>query len=307
MLNYDEIAAAYQRERVLSSQNMLSRLKRNPAAEMLMQELAASAEEKEVRTIFLKTAEEAVHLGALMCERGIPHNLGCSKIARKCGRWLADIFWDYSGRTIDRDEFFSRCALRLNNMEYSAERLWKAVLGGGEKADMLNIIKRVRAEEVPEEFYQDSRVILFAEPLNTSYNWGRHKTRVELERKAFLRGNRAFRTVEVGMDGDVDIRGFVVGSFEDSIEKQMYISSEIKPLDRLCAECDSGGYILYHGETAVGRLSENFSAEICGIGEIGRIEDIYVSAVTSEPILYDGEKMPRLCYGIEITGLARIR
>lgn len=273
-----------------------------------MQELAASAEEKEVRTVFLKTAEEAVHLGALMCERGIPHNLGCSKITRKCGRWLADIFWDYSGRIIDRDEFFSRCALRLDNMEYSAEQLWKAVSGGGEKADMLNIIKKVRtAEGIPEEFYQDNRVILFAEPLNTSYGWGRHKTRVELERNAFLRGNRAFRTVEVGMDGDVDISGFAGGNFEDSIEKQMYISSEIKPLDRLYAECDGSGYTLCHGETSVGRLSESFSAEICGVGELSRIEDIYVSAVTSEAVLYDGEKIPRICYGIEVTGLARIR
>lgn len=277
-----------------------------------MRELGALAERGEVSTVFVKTAEEAVHLGALMCEMGLPHKLACAGISRKCGRQLADIFWDYSGRNIDRDEFFSRCALRIGNAEYPAERLWKAVSEDGERADMLKIVKTVRTAEAPEEFYEEFYgntypALLIAEPLNTSYNWGRRKIRAELERTAFLRGNRAFRTVEIGMDGDVDTSGFISGGFENSIERQMYISSEIKPLDRLYADYCGGGYVLFHGGTAVGKLSEGFCAEVCGIGELGRIEDVYVSAVTSEAALYDGEKMPRICYGIEVTGLARIR
>lgn len=296
------------RGRVVSTQNMLNRLKRNPSAETLMREFKA-AEKSTPVPIRCRTAEEAVHLGALMCENGISHDIYFCGIPKKCGRWLADIFWDYGGEYIEKDEFFSRYSFRLTDMPYTAEQLWAAAAGKGnaEKVNMLSIIKRIKsAQELPDEFFGANDAVIYGgdADITPDFVWGRHKNRVEMTRTAFLRSNRSTGTVEVGMDGDVDVRGFLGGSFENSIEKQIYISSEVKPLDKLYAELDENGFTLFHNGEAVGRLSENFRADIGGYD--GRIENIYVSAVTTEPLFFEEEKMPRLCFGLKITGLARL-
>lgn len=296
------------RGRVVSTQNMLNRLARNPSAETLIRDLKTAGKNKPA-TIRCKTAEEAVHLGALMCENGISHDMDICGIPKKCGRWLADIFWDYGGEYMEKDEFFSRYSFRLSDMPYTAEQLWAAVSGkeNAERVNMLGIIKRVRAaQDMPKEFFGTPNAVIYDEnaDITPEFVWGRHKNRVEMARTSFLRSNRSAGTVEVGMDGDADVRGFLGGSFENSIEKQIYISSEIKPLDKLYAEFGDCGYTLFHGGAAVGRLSEGFRAELGGYD--GRIENIYVSAVTAEPLFFEEEKMPRLCFGLKITGLARL-
>lgn len=307
-MTMSDIRNGQSRGRVVSTQNMLNRLARNPSAETLMRDLKA-AEKIKPATVRCKTPEEAVHLGALMCERGISHDMELCGISKKCGRWLADIFWDYVGEYMERDEFFSRYAFRLSDMPYTAEQLWTAVSGkeNAERANMLSIIKTVRAaQDLPAEFLEAPNAVICDETADTTPDlvWGRHKNRVELARLSYLRANRNIGTVEIGMDGDADVRGFLGGSFENSIEKQIYISSEIKPLDKLYAELDENGFTLFHGGEAVGRLSEGFRAELGGYD--GRIENIYVSAVTAEPLFFEEEKMPRLCFGLKITGLARL-
>lgn len=134
--------------------------------------------------------------------------------------------------------------------------------------------------------------------------------------------NKYCKSITVGLTGDVDHTFFVSGDFESALDLQEYIINNIKLYDKLSAiRSDSSGlYEIFHNGRFIGALSKRMIDELeMGISSTDYkynlpdgLENLYVSGITTEvlkrynvdiPIEYQKSK---LCYGIQITGLARL-
>jgi hypothetical protein len=134
--------------------------------------------------------------------------------------------------------------------------------------------------------------------------------------------NRFCKGITIGLSGDIDNNSFVTGDFDLIIDLQEYIIQNIKLYDKLTAErsADTGIYKIFHNGHCIGVLSKSMISEIDhGVestdykyGRPNGLKNLYVSGITTEilkkfnfdiPMEYQKSK---ICYGIQITGLARL-
>lgn len=130
------------------------------------------------------------------------------------------------------------------------------------------------------------------------------------------------KCITVGLTGDVDNNSFVLGKFDDVLDLQEYIIHNIKIYDKLTAKHSptTGLYEIYHKNRCIGSLSKKMTDELeAGIKSTDykynlpdRLENIYVSNITTEILKQFNKNVPieyqksRICFGIQITGLARL-
>lgn len=131
------------------------------------------------------------------------------------------------------------------------------------------------------------------------------------------------RCITVGLNGDVDQISFVAGDFESVLQAQEYLIQNVKLYDKLTAvrSAESGLYEVFHNEQHIGTLSKSMTNEIdLGISATDlhyrlpdKLENLYVSGISTELLRSFRQDVPieyqksRICYGIQITGLARLR
>ena len=137
----------------------------------------------------------------------------------------------------------------------------------------------------------------------------------------YSRQNTFCKCITVGLSGDMDSNSFVSDSFDNSIELQEYISSNIRMYDNLTAVRSSeGNYDIMHNGRNIGTLSDKMENELlAGIQSTDykynmpdRLENLYVSGITTELLTKFDKNVPlefqksRIVYGIQITGLAKL-
>ena len=139
----------------------------------------------------------------------------------------------------------------------------------------------------------------------------------------YKKSNTFCKCITVGLTGDIDNNSFVSGDFESIIDLQEYIIHNVKMYDKVNAKLssDSGLYKIIHNGRCIGSLSKKMLEEI----EIGVkatdykhnmpecLENLYISGITTEVLKKFSDGVPiefqksRICFGIQITGLARLR
>lgn len=128
--------------------------------------------------------------------------------------------------------------------------------------------------------------------------------------------------ITVGLSGDIDSTSFLSDSFNSSIELQKYIFDQINVYDTVNAVRNAqNDYIIYHNGRMIGKLSDNMKAEIKAAVEAtdlkynmpDELSQIYISAISTEILYQHCENIPieykksHLCYGIQITGFAKLK
>lgn len=130
------------------------------------------------------------------------------------------------------------------------------------------------------------------------------------------------KCITVGLNGDIDNKSFVSGDFDSILDLQEYIINNVRMYDKLTAKRSpaTGSYKVYHEDRCIGSLSWKMTEELQnGINSTDlkrnlpdMLENLYVSGITSEILKQFSEKVPseyqksRICYGIQITGLAKL-
>lgn len=134
--------------------------------------------------------------------------------------------------------------------------------------------------------------------------------------------NKYCKSINVGLTGDVDNAFFVSGDFESVLDLQEYIINNIKLYDKLSAtrSVSSGLYEIFHNGHLIGSLSKKMIDELeIGISSTDykynlpdSLDNIFVSGITTEILKHYNANIPleyqksKICYGIQITGLARL-
>ena len=134
--------------------------------------------------------------------------------------------------------------------------------------------------------------------------------------------NKYCKCITVGLTGDIDNNSFVSGDFDSILDLQEYIIHSVKPYDKLSAKrsATSGMYEIYHNGRCIGSLSKKMIGELdMGVSSTDykynlpdRLENLYVSGITTEVLRQFDASVPveyqksRICFGIQITGLAKL-
>ena len=143
------------------------------------------------------------------------------------------------------------------------------------------------------------------------------------QHKRYQKTSRFCKSITIGLTGDVDINSFVSGDFETILDLQEYIAYTVKLYDKLTAKRSpvTGSYEILHNGRCIGTLSEKMTQELNnGVRATDykfnlpdRLESFYVSGITTELLKQFSPKVPieyqrsGICYGIQITGLARLQ
>lgn len=128
-------------------------------------------------------------------------------------------------------------------------------------------------------------------------------------------------SIPIGFTDDMNSSSFVSGEFSSVVDLQEYISENIKIFDKIEIEKeDRDKYAIKHQGRTLGYLSKSAVDDIrTGVNATNEpvmpeyLEDIYVSDITTNILKKIDEGMPkefqnsRVCYGIELTGLAKLR
>ncbi|MEE5993611.1 MAG: ATP-dependent helicase [Oscillospiraceae bacterium] len=138
----------------------------------------------------------------------------------------------------------------------------------------------------------------------------------------YKRNNTFCKGIAVGWSGDIDNRSFVSGEFEDTIALQEYLIHQVHLYDKLTAKRSlvTNDYEIFHNGKQIGSLSREMLNEIdLGISATdyrynlpASLENLYVSEITTEILKKFSDKVPmefqksKICFGIQITGLARL-
>ncbi|HRR76625.1 MAG TPA: UvrD-helicase domain-containing protein [Ruminococcus sp.] len=134
--------------------------------------------------------------------------------------------------------------------------------------------------------------------------------------------NKYCKCITVGLTGDIDNNSFVSGDFDSILDLQEYIIHSVKLYDKLSAKrsVSSSVYEIYHNSRCIGCLSKKMTAELdMGVSSTDykynlpdSLENFYVSGITTEVLKQFDASVPveyqksRICYGIQITGLAKL-
>ena len=134
--------------------------------------------------------------------------------------------------------------------------------------------------------------------------------------------NKYCKCITVGLTGDVDNNAFVSGDLASILDLQEYIIQKVKRYDKLSAKrsAASGMYEIYHNGRCIGCLSKKMTAELdLGVSSTDykynlpdSLENLYVSDITAEVLKQFDASVPveyqksRICFGIQITGLAKL-
>lgn len=133
--------------------------------------------------------------------------------------------------------------------------------------------------------------------------------------------NKYCKSIVVGLTGDLNTASFVQGDFDSALTLQEYIIQHIKCYDKLSVKKSAAGfYKIYHKGNRIGTLSQKMIEEIrAGISSTdyknnlpNQLEDLYVSGITTELLTTHHSNIPKeyqqskICFGIQITGLARL-
>lgn len=327
--------------------------------------------------VLCRSNGEAEYISSLMCRYKIPHvlNRGVDS-AVSLPKWIADIFWDYCGETISKNDFMERFAFRCDT-KVSPDKIWEALCKLTVSYDVtaLSVTKLIsvlsETNNIPNELYEETsllivstihkakgsefdRVILIDSDIDISNTTSAEEARIRYvaltrpkykltvmkKNKVFFRrtaSGRIIRTnisswykrskkycgnIVVGLKGDINSCSFVSGDFEKSIELQEYIVNNVKLYDELSAvrSQNSGKFEIIHNGRCIGTLSDSMTDEIKkGIDATDyrynlpdTLTDIYVSKITTEILKHFDNSLPvefqssKICYGIQITGLAKL-
>ena len=120
----------------------------------------------------------------------------------------------------------------------------------------------------------------------------------------------------------VDNNSFVSGDFDSILNLQEYIIHSVKLYDKLSAKYSATSkiYEVYHNGRRIGSLSKKMIGELdLGVSSTDyknnlpdSLENLYVSGITTEVLKQFDASVPveyqksRLCFGIQITGLAKL-
>ena len=134
--------------------------------------------------------------------------------------------------------------------------------------------------------------------------------------------NRYCKSIAVGLTGDIDSSSFVSGGFDDALDLQEYIAGNVKLYDKLSAKrSPSTGYFeIYHNDRCIGLFSKTIINELSQAISMTNynsrlpigLENIYVSEITTEILKKFNDNVPiefqksRICFGIQVTGLAQL-
>lgn len=134
--------------------------------------------------------------------------------------------------------------------------------------------------------------------------------------------NKYCKCITVGLTGDIDNNSFVSGDFDSILDLQEYIIHSVKLYDKLSAKrsATSNKYEIYHNGRCIGCLSKKMTAELdLGVSLTDykynlpdSLENLYVSGITTEVLKQFDASVPveyqksRICFGIQITGLAKL-
>lgn len=134
--------------------------------------------------------------------------------------------------------------------------------------------------------------------------------------------NKFCKNITVGLSGDIENTAFVVGEYENILDRQEYLIHNISLYDKVNAIRDNatGKYKLYHDGHCIGDLSKQMTDEIFnGVQSTDykynlpdRLDNLYISGITTEILRKFDADVPseyrksRICYGIQVTGLARL-
>lgn len=128
--------------------------------------------------------------------------------------------------------------------------------------------------------------------------------------------------IALGFTGDIESNSFASGDFDSVLGLQEYIINSVHLYDKLTAEYSeiSELYDIIHNEHKIGSFSKQmFNELILGVESTyyrniipNRLENIYVSGITTEILRKSSDNIPieyqksKFCFGIQITGLARL-
>ena len=134
--------------------------------------------------------------------------------------------------------------------------------------------------------------------------------------------NKYCKCITVGLTGDIDNNSFVSGDFNTILDLQEYIIHSVKLYDKLSAKRSaiSRMYEIYHKGRCIGSLSKEMIDELdMGVESTDyrynlpdSLENLYVSGITTEILKQFDASVPieyqksRICFGIQITGLAKL-
>lgn len=134
--------------------------------------------------------------------------------------------------------------------------------------------------------------------------------------------NQYCKCITVGLTGDIDNNSFVSGNFDSILDLQEYIIHNIKMYDKLSAKRSpiTQLYEIFHNGRCIGSLSQQMITELdVGVKSTDykynlpdSLENFFVSGITTEVLKKFSADVPmeyqksRICFGIQITGLARL-
>lgn len=134
--------------------------------------------------------------------------------------------------------------------------------------------------------------------------------------------NRYCKCITVGLTGDIDNNSFVSGDFDSILDLQEYIIHNINMYDKLSAKRSpiTRLYEIFHNGRCIGSLSKQMINELdMGISSTDykfnlpdSLENLFVSGITTEVLKKFSADVPieyqksRICFGIQITGLAKL-
>ncbi|MCD7811031.1 MAG: UvrD-helicase domain-containing protein [Ruminococcus sp.] len=134
--------------------------------------------------------------------------------------------------------------------------------------------------------------------------------------------NRYCKCIAVGLTGDIDNNSFVSGDFDSILDLQEYIINNIKLYDKLSAKRSpiTKLYEIFHNGRCIGSLSKQMKSELekgvnltdYNLKLPDSLENIFVSGITTEVLKKSSADVPieyqksRICFGIQITGLAKL-
>lgn len=109
--------------------------------------------------ILCRNNGEAEYISALLCEKGIYHELnrGVNNII-PLPRWIADVFWDYCRDNISKKDFIERFRFRCNS-DIKVDTLWELLckLTDSRDKEVISMAKLITAftvvNNIPGEFY----------------------------------------------------------------------------------------------------------------------------------------------------------
>jgi len=308
-----------------------------------------------VKTLIIcENAQEAGYLSTLLFRNRIKHRSLCYE-GFTLNRRIADIFWDFCGDSIEKDAFLDRCSIRLGSDDKEAEDFYRALAeicgdaGTGELkisrlADALGSSPRISEYMLnmtacsvtvtvpgiaePGAVYGQTLILegdysanellknLSAFILKKEEEWCFTKSRSGRG----VRLDNQFRpvNVELGLNGDVDCRKFLLEETGDVINLQLYIAERVRPGDRVTIGKNTvtGEYTLYHRGVPLGGFPDPVMREIFAIDGFPQgfdsFDDVYIRNIVTcvgdknDLMIPTRFRESRIWLGLEITGYAKI-